>query len=89
MEDYSQEFGKPWNNEYWKDGKNKRKPTKEENYKGEGYLIYNNTSFCTQSAEKLKNCLKNKPIFTHVVLIESGKDYKVYVLNKRSLESKV
>jgi len=86
-EDYSDEFGKPWNNKYWEDGKRKSTPTKEDNYFGEGYKKFGEMNKI-DLAEKLIILLKKKPFFENAVISKNNDSNIIYILKKKSLEEK-
>ena len=39
-EDYSKEFGKPWDNRYWEGNRLRMEPTLEMNFDGEGWVCF-------------------------------------------------
>lgn len=80
-EDYSVEYGKEANNNYWRKGKHTREPTFIENYRGEGYYFYCNIIGEQQTKQKLEK-LRRSPSFLHAIAFDAKRYYAIYVLPK-------
>ena len=87
-ENYSKEFGRKWENKYWKDGKLRRKPTQVDNYKGEGYEFQYSLLEDSLVKQRLSE-LRKSPRISNIVLVNRRKFKELYALYKRSLEFKV